>query len=248
MKKYSINDRYNNFKDFTLNIKKFFEKEQENIHKARNELKIISFDGIDTVVKSFKVPNIINKLVYSFFRDSKAKKSYEYSLKIGKFTPTPISYIEFYENGLLSNSYFISERFNYDFTIREPLVDKDFDNKEEIFKQFAKFTFDLHENGILHQDYSPGNILIKNEDEDNYIFKIVDINRMEFKELDLDTRLKNFAKLWAKDEDLKIIVEQYAKILGENIDFCIDTSIKFSQEHKDKKNLKKRLKGKKVVD
>jgi len=33
------------------------------------------------------------------------------------------------------------------------------------------------------------------------IFKIVDINRMEFKELTLQERLKNFSQLWAKNDD-----------------------------------------------
>ncbi len=59
----------------------------------------------------------------------------------------------------------------------------------------------LHKNNILHLDYSPGNILIK-EADGRHIFKIVDINRMIFKNLSLDERLKNFYMLWAKDEDM----------------------------------------------
>ena len=71
--------------------------------------------------------------------------------------------IEFYKFGLLDESYFVSEKFDYDFTIREPLLDINFPNKNEILKIFAKFTFQLHEVGIFHFDYSPGNILIKKE-------------------------------------------------------------------------------------
>lgn len=247
LKKYSINDRYNNFKDFTLNIKKFFEKEQENIHKARNELKIINYNNIDTVVKSFKVPNVLRRYFYTYFRESKAKKSYDYSIKIGKFTPDPIGYIEFYENKLISDSYFVSEKFNYDFTIREPLLQEDFPNKIEVFKEFSRFTFNLHEKGILHKDYSPGNILIKQENS-NYIFKIVDINRMEFRKLNLEDRLKNFSQLWALDKYLIIIIKEYATLIKEDEEICLELALKYSQNHKDKKNWKKRLKGKKVVD
>ncbi len=247
MTKYKINKNCTNFKDFLLNIKSHFASNSSTIHKARNELKIINYDGIDTVVKSFKVPHILNQVVYSFFRSTKAKKSYEYSLKLGDFTPQPIGYIEFYSSYLLKESYFISEKFDYDFTIREPLLDDDFKDKEQILKEFAKFTLELHNNNILHQDYSPGNILVKKENS-SFTFKVVDINRMKFLKLDIDARLKNFAKLWMKDADLTIVAKEYAKLSNEDKQRCIDTALKYSQNHKNKINMKKRLKGIEVVD
>ena len=235
------------YEEILLNIEQLFDNSHNTIHRARNEIKLISYKDSTLVVKSFKKPNIINRIIYTFFKSSKAKKSYENSIRIAKFAPNPIGYIEFYNFGLLSNSYFISEKFTYDFTIREPLLDYTFDRKEDVFKAFAKFTFNLHENGILHKDYSPGNILIK-KDNDNYIFKIVDINRMEFKELKLEERLKNFAKLWAKDDDLKIIISEYAKIINEDKTKCWGIALKYSQSHKDRINAKKRRRGQKVVD
>ncbi len=247
MTKYKINKNCTNFKDFLLNIKSHFASNSSTIHKARNELKIINYDGIDTVVKSFKVPHILNQVVYSFFRSTKAKKSYEYSLKLGDFTPQPIGYIEFYSSYLLKESYFISEKFDYDFTIREPLLDDDFKDKEQILKEFAKFTLELHNNNILHQDYSPGNILVKKENS-SFTFKVVDINRMKFLKLDIDARLKNFAKLWMKDADLTIVAKEYAKLSNEDKQRCIDKALKYSKNHKNKINMKKRLKGIEVVD
>ena len=248
MTKYTLNENYKiNFKEFLLDIKNYFKDNNQTIHKARNELKIINHSGIDTVVKAFKVPNIINRFAYSFLRSSKASKSYEYSLKIGDFTPKPIGYVEFYSSGLLRESFFVSEKFNYDFTIREPLLDKSFPNKEEILKSFARFTFELHENNIFHHDYSPGNILVKKE-SDGYIFKIVDINRMKFMPLSNDIRLKNFAKLWMNDDDLKVVAKEYSKLINEDSNKCIQIALKFSHSHKNKINMKKRLKGIEVVD
>jgi serine/threonine protein kinase len=244
---YQINDNHRGFNDFILHIRDFFKNSSDSIHKARNEIKVIPYKDMELVVKSFKVPHLINKIIYSFFRDSKAKKSYDNSVKVGDFAPKPIAYIEFKRFGLLHDSYFISENFHYDFTIREPLLDKDFTDKEEVFKQFARFTYALHEEGIYHLDYSPGNILIKQEGS-NFEFKIVDINRMQFKTMDLNDRLKNFSKLWAKNEDMKIIVKEYAKLINEDENRCIEKAIYFSQKNKDFKNFKKRLKGKEVVD
>jgi serine/threonine protein kinase len=240
----AINEKYF---PFLKNIQNYFYASQNSIHKARNEIKIIDFNGESLVVKSFKTPNIINKIIYTFFRDSKAKKSYENSMKIFDFVPKPIGYIEFHKFGLIDDSYFVSEKFDYDFTIREPLRDDDFENKKEIFEAFAKFTFELHENNIFHLDYSLGNILIK-KDDGSYIFKVVDINRMEFKKLSVDERLKNFSKLWAKDADLKVIINEYAKLIKSDTDYCVKIALKYSQAHKDRKNLKKRLRGQQVVD
>lgn len=245
--KFIINEEFKNFKEFLLNIKSYFQENKNIIHKARNEIKVINYQNIDVVVKSFKVPNLLNRVVYTFFRETKAKKSYDYSLKIGDFTPKPIGYIEFYESSLLKDSYFISEKFDYDFTIREPLLIKNFPQKEQIFKSFAKFTYSIHEAGIYHLDYSPGNILIKKV-EDTFVFKIVDINRMRFLNLDTNLRMKNFSKLWAKDEDLEFIIKEYARIAQIDEILVIDKAISYSHSLKARKNFKKRLKGQKVVD
>ena len=243
--KYEINPSYKmEFKGFLTNIKKHFQSSNSSIHKARNELKIIPFQGIDTVVKSFKIPNIINKVVYTYFKDSKAKKSYEYSLKLGHFTPTPIGYIEFFKNSLLYESYFVSEKFAYDFTIREPLLDKSFKNRVAILEAFAMFTLELHNAGVFHDDYSPGNILIK-EDEDTYIFKIVDVNRMKFFALTEEDRAKNFSKLWANEDNLTTIATQYIKHYKAHNDF-IKKVLHYSLQNKKRKNFKKRLKGKEI--
>ena len=245
--KFILNEEFKKFEYFLCNIKQFFKENSNTIHKARNELKVIEHENQKLVVKYFKIPHFINKIVYTFFKKSKAQKSYEYALKIKDFTPKPIGFIEFYKFGLLDESYFVSEKFDYDFTIREPLLDISFPNKNDILKAFAKFTFELHEARIFHFDYSPGNILIKKENG-NFIFKIVDINRMKFFDLELNDRLKNFSKLWAKDEDLEFIAKEYAKIYEKNNEEFISKTISFSKKHKAVKNFKKRLKGIKVVD
>ena len=242
-----MNESFKEFNNFLLEIKKHFQENNQTIHKARNELKIIPHANIETVVKSFKVPNPLNQIVYSFFRASKAKKSYEYSLKIAPFTPAPIGYIEFYTSYLLKESYFISEKFDYDFTIREPLLDKDFTNKNEVFKAFARFTLQLHNNNIFHNDYSPGNILIKEQKSGDYIFKIVDINRMKFYQLDENDRARNFSKLWASDEILTIMAQEYQKHHKCSDDFTKKV-LYYSNKNKRVKNFKKRLKGKPVND
>lgn len=224
-------------------IRTLFSNDQHTIHKARNELKIIELGGIKTVVKSFKVPHLLNRIVYTFFRKSKAYKSYHNALHLQKLsisTPEPIALIEFFESGLLADSYFISECFDYDFTIRTPLLEP-LEDRNEIFTAFAAYTYDLHQKGVWHQDYSPGNILIKRI-ESGYQFSIVDINRMEFKSICPLDGCENFNKLWASDEELEIMGREYARLSGLDETLTITEMKRHNDENKRTKNFKKRLK------
>ena len=241
--KYTISPKYEKkYKNFVLNIQDYFNNAEKTIHKARNEIKIISFNEKQFVVKSFKKPSFIKSIYYTK-NHSKAKRSYEYSIKLGDFTPEAIAYIEFYENNKLSNSFYISEYFEYDYTIKEPLRQIGFENKTKVLNEFAIFSSKLHDNGILHLDYSAGNILIK-EKEDKYIFKIVDVNRMIFKTLSLNEKLKNFDMLWASNENMIIIATQYAKSNNLDIEMMVKKALWYSFRLKLFKNFKKLLKGK----
>lgn len=229
-------------------VEQYFAASTELIHDARNQIKNIDFQGERLAVKSFKVPHLLNRIVYSFFRDSKAKKSYAFSQKIDQFTPKAIAYIENYQRGLLSTSYFISQQFDFDFDIRRPLLEDDFADRVNIFKQFSAFVYRLHEDNILHLDLSPGNILIKRDDAGQYQFKIVDINRMKFTSLSENKRAKNFSKLWANDEDLTVMLSEYAVLAAYDQDAFIQCGLRANQRNKNIINFKKRLKGHPIND
>lgn len=229
------------FSPILSDIQGYFSKSKHSIWDKRNKLKIIAIEEQNLIIKSFKIPHIINKIAYTFLRNSKAHRSYDNSLKILEFVPKPIGYAEFFKFGLLYDSYFVCEKYDYDFTIREPLTQSDFPDKEAVFKGFASFTHALHRKGVEHLDYSPGNILIKKLDDGEYEFKIIDVNRMKFKKFTKKECLENFAKLWSNDEDLKIIITEYAKLILMDEEEALSIVRKASQKHKDKKNLKKKL-------
>lgn len=241
--KYILNPKYNQFKNDLLDIQKIFDSSTKSIHKARNELKIIELNGLECVVKSFKVPHMINRIAYTFFRDGKAKKSYNNAIELTKLevnTPEPIGIIEFFESGLLSKSYFISVYEPYDITIREVFHHK-VDDYKEILTQFTGFTHGIHQKGVWHVDYSLGNILIT-QDKEKYKFSLVDINRMEFKNISTEDGLKNFNKFWAKDKsDLELIAKEYARITSYSEENAIKIILKEAQTLESKVNLKRKL-------
>lgn len=225
-------------------MREIFTQDDHTIHKARNELKIISLGELRAVVKSFKVPHLLNRIVYTFFREGKARKSYRNALRLeelGISTPAPVAVIEFFESGLLEESFFIAEYFDYDFTIRTPLLEP-LPDREAIFKAFAAYTYDLHQKGVWHLDYSPGNILIKRT-ENGYRFSIVDINRMEFRPITPLQGCANFNKLWASDEELEIIGAEYARLSGLDDKGAIAEMQRHNRANKQTKNFKKKLKA-----
>jgi hypothetical protein len=182
----------------------------------RNAIKIFSVDDAFVNIKSFKIPHLINKIAYRYFRKSKARRSFEYASKLLEYgigTPQPIAYAENQTLFGLKESFYISEHLQADLTFRELVLDSNYADHENILRQFTKFTFDLHEKGVEFLDHSPGNTLIKKVADGSYIFYLVDLNRMNFHQLmDFDLRMKNFNRLTPKTEMLAIMSEEYAKL------------------------------------
>ena len=85
--------------------------------------------------------------------------------------------IEQFQSGLLSHSYYIC-CYDGGETVRS-LMDGKVEGNEDKLSAFARYTAALHQAGILHLDYSPGNILIHQNDADEYSFSLVDVNRMQ---------------------------------------------------------------------
>lgn len=224
-----------------------FSKEGELIGTGyRNVIKILDIEGEHYNIKGFKIPNLVNKVVYRFFRKSKAERSFLYAEKLlglGILTPNPEAYVEYTSFFTFGKSYYISKQLDYDFTIRKLVDDPQCEDYENILRQFTQFTFQLHEKGIHFLDHSPGNTLIK-KDGNTYKFYLVDLNRMDFKTLSYDERLANFARLSPKDSMLDIISDEYAKLINkphsEVRERMYHFSDKFSSSFKKKEAFKKK--------
>jgi len=185
------------------------------VYKGRNTVKSVIVGKENWNIKIFKTPPLINKIVYHFFRKSKAQRSYEFAnllLDKGFLTPKPIAYAEKKRGLFLLDSYYISEQLNYDLTFRELLTDINYPDRKNILEQFAEFTYNLQVAGIYFIDHSPGNTLIIKTKKNKYEFYLVDLNRLHFDHLNYETRIQNFARLSLTDEMIEIIAAKYAAI------------------------------------
>lgn len=214
----------------------------------RNTIKLFPLGKQTVNIKSFKVPNIFNQVAYKYFRKSKAQRSYEYANRLlseGIGTPQPIAYFEFPTLLLFKKSYYVSEHLPCDLTYRELTTNFDYPDYEEILRAFTRFTFRMHEKNILFLDHSPGNTLIKKVNG-QYEFYLVDLNRMRFKPLDFETRIKNFSRLTPNKFMVEIMSDEYAKLCNENYEKVFDLMWKsteiFQRKFWRKQRLKKKLK------
>ena len=217
----------------------------------RNTIKLFELEGKTINIKSFKIPHLINKIAYKYFRKSKARRSFEYAttlLEKGIGTPEPIAFFENYDFIGLKDSYYVSEQLNCDLTFRELVEIPDFPDNENILRQFTRFSFALHEKGIEFLDHSPGNTLIKKTAEANYDFFLVDLNRMEFhNKMDFDTRMKNLSHLTPKKEMIAVMSNEYSKLYPAQTEAEIFEKMwfytnDFQERFAKKRRLKKKLK------
>ncbi len=188
---------------------------------GRNLIAKVEIEKEQLSVKSFKIPNGFNRIVYKYFRKSKAKRSYEYAnrlIKANILTPFPIAYIEELNALGLKRSYYISKHLDYDFDFRVLLHNPKFQDRENILKQFTEFTFKLHENNINFLDHSPGNTLITKEANGHYKFYLIDLNRMQFETMNFDKRMHNFRRLWLSKAMIKIMAARYADLYGKTFE------------------------------
>lgn len=202
------------------------------IYEGRNELREMDWYGTKVVVKSFRVPNLINRIAYGVFRSSKAQRSFEYAEMLrreGIGSPAPVAYYT-ERNGLLfTHSYYACLKSECPYSYVN-LMRGDFPGQEEILRAIARTTAALHEKGYLHKDYSRGNILFRRTDKGVEV-EIIDLNRIRFRTVDMEEGCRNFERLPGTPEMFAILADEYAKARGFDANECLKLILKYNNAH-----------------
>lgn len=234
----NYSDRSLRFRDV---IHRFDEVGEVLMDGERNILKKVQIADSFFVVKKFRTPFMIQGLVYQFLRKSKAKRSYQYAKKLLELdikTPSPVAYAERTSFGL-KDSYYISEFVDYDFDFRVLNHNPLWPDRNNILKQFATFTFEMHEKGVQFLDHSPGNTLIISHGNGEYDFYLIDLNRMQFRDLDFESRMYNFRRLWLSKTMINVMAPVYAELYGKSSEETHRLMTKYSRQFQKKVNSKK---------
>lgn len=195
------------------------------IHAGRNELREMDYRGRCFVIKSYKVPNIINRIAYGLLRASKAQRSYEYALRLrelGIGSPVPAAWVTLRRGLLFTHSYYVSLRSECPHTYAA-LIGGAYPDTDRILCAIARTTAQLHEAGIIHRDYSRGNILF-NAKKDGVDIELIDLNRLRFPgKVSLREGCRNFAeRLPATDAMRRTMAKAYAEARGFSAEECYE--------------------------
>ena len=171
------------------------EYEREEVYcNRRNTVERVRFGDKDFVIKKYKRPALINCLIYTWFRKSKAQRAFEYAelfLQRGIETAPPVAYIMEEEE---------KKRLRHD------LVD---------------FTLQLHLNKVLPLDYNPKNIFYR-KTNGKYHFALIDINRLKLGKVPgIRMSMNAFSQLGIPADDFMKIIPLYAEQRGFDIEECI---------------------------
>ena len=138
------------------------EYEREEVYcNRRNTVERVRFGDKDFVIKKYKRPALINCLIYTWFRKSKAQRAFEYAelfLQRGIETAPPVAYIEIKKNGFFHTGYFISEYLPYPLVTDMFGTEMEEEEKKRLRHDLVDFTLQLHLNKVLPLDYNPKNI------------------------------------------------------------------------------------------
>ena len=218
-----IREIYEPYRDWLAKLEGVFLASNQIIVQNRNTIKLADMKikdqpTIKVVIKSFKQPSWIQGVIYANFRRPKAVRSFKASEKLLQndiSVPSPIAFLTYQKGGRLTQSYYVSSWWDSNYTLNDLLKGKAKSRMgiEEILRQVADFTFRQHDLGIMHLDYNPGNILIR-EAEGKCEFSLVDLNRMHFGKLSYKERVFGLVRLTDDEALLSVVAEVYAKLYG----------------------------------
>lgn len=217
-----ISPRFEHLRSFIEELPAHFDDEGRMIHSGRNKIKVFNVGGTEINVKRYRRPIPINRFIYSFIRKPKGLRAYLYAARLlqhGIETPEPIAYIQENRFGMITDSYFISTQCAYPHMMYH-FGEEDAESNREFIEAFGRYMATVHQAGILHKDLSPGNVLYDMRDG-KWCFSLIDINRLQFRTVDVHRGCLNFARLWGQPDFFRILAKAYAEARGADPDECL---------------------------
>lgn len=217
-----IEPTYRAHADFLSRLPETFAREGEVLYAGRNTVKRYRLGAETLVVKRFKRPNAIQRVVYTFFKPSKAERAYRYAAQmraLGIDTPHEAAYLELHHGGLLSDAYFVSAEC-CDPEIRDTLNAPDC--PEALIHSLAQFLVEVHRRGVMHGDLNLTNILFRPTENGGYHFTLIDTNRSHFLTDPTQQQcLYNLRTLTHNRELLRRLILAYCDLREWNPNACI---------------------------
>jgi len=207
--------------DFVKKISQIDRLLQETSHQilmnGRNRISVIPFPlsedkTADIVVKEFFTKDL-NRMK-TIFLPSKAQKAWWAGVALMERnlpTPVPVAYLEKKRSPFIDESSYFTVLEEGAEEIRFLFRRLSSDELESLIRSLARHLNFCHKKGILHRDLSDGNILVKKDAQGEYVFFLIDTNRVRLKnKLGILKRIKNLTRLGVPDACQRLFLEEYS--------------------------------------
>ncbi|MFA6813634.1 MAG: lipopolysaccharide kinase InaA family protein [Bacteroidaceae bacterium] len=241
--KFFIHPDYHSMEAGIRQVPLSFVHDGKVIHSGRNVIKELRIGEMMLVVKRYKRPSFIQRVIYTFFRSSKAERAFKfagYFRSVGIDTPQEIAYLEVKEKGLFAIGYFISQYTSLPSLMSSLVETPDFNRK--LADDFVALVVEMHQKGIFHGDMNLSNVLYNKGKDGNYHFELIDINRTKFASETRERCLKNLTRIVHRKDLYEYIVRRYAQMRGWNEEECLSICLKNLHRFEQKKKVRRWLK------
>lgn len=241
-KSLTIHPRYEGMRSFLETLPQRFEHEGTEIYHKRNVVRLFRPGTGTWVVKRYKRPHLLQRIVYTFWRSSKAARAFAYAARLralGIDTPHEIACLEVRRGGLLRDAYFVSEHCPYDSV--KNLADTTERLPADFAEVLARFLAEMHEKGFLHGDLNLSNVLYHRTGTQGIRFAVIDTNRSRF--CPQPTRracLDNLKRLTHHRALLEQVVSAYARCREWPEAECVQAVVEAVERFERRKALKKK--------
>ncbi len=244
-----VNEAYAHLMKEIATLPSRFDTEGETIFEGRNMIKKFQMDGETVVVKRFRKPHLIQKIIYTFFRHGKARRAFANGgrlLQLGFSTPVNIAYIETKHRGLLEYGYYISgvdDAPPICLRLNDP---EEFDTT--MATDLAGILAALHKKGVLHGDFNSTNVLYHPQPDGHYTFSFIDINRMKFCDgyPPIGECMENMTRFTGRMDLFEFVARAYVKVRNLSPD-AVEELMAVKRRHDERwvkrKRMAKRLKS-----
>lgn len=236
-----ISPRYTDHTSWIASLPGRLEQGDGNvIYDKRNKLVRFSNGIITVVVKRYKIPNLAQRIFYTFFGKTKAAKAFAFAeeyRKRGIATPAEVAYMESSKHGLFYKGYFVS--LAVDGIDPRPVLEQQ--PQPKLLAIMAKQIQRLHLAGIIHGDLNLSNMMLLPDGR----LEMIDINRSTFRKtpiIDRNQCLDNLTRLTHIRPLYSALLSEYAKLQKWNAEAFVADGLNRLDNFEAKKARKKQIK------
>jgi len=218
---YIINPDYQYLKKIIEKIPDIFDREGMLVYDQHHQVRIFKEHDEKIAVKRFHRVKFSKRFRYTFSLPSKAKRAYNYGMKLlemGISTVTPIAYIEEKKWGLFRRGYLVTA---YCADPDARVLRDEWETRGDLIDALVHFLIEMHKKGIMHGNTHLSNFFYREDKNSPYGYYITTLNLHRTRFLDKPTKedcINNLLNVTYRNHLAEKIVSRYAEMREWNVE------------------------------